>query len=89
MKNGPEKGSIAKETNWEMVEQRLKEEKRRTLRLVDTSEAIKSFRLSSQVVQEAGLVSRETGLIEQQACFTMLREQESLSKGCSKNQKRK
>tara|TARA_R100000455_G_C6188747_1_gene63777 strand:+ start:190 stop:420 length:231 start_codon:yes stop_codon:yes gene_type:complete len=75
VKYGSEKGLIPEQTNWELVEKRLNEEKRQTLPLTVTSEAIKRFRLSSQVVKENGPGHRKTGLVEQQACFTFLREQ--------------
>jgi hypothetical protein len=77
VKNGPGKGSVAKQTNWEMVEKRLKEVRRRTLPMTDTSEAIKRFRLSWQIAQKANENLRKTGLVEQQACFRILRERES------------
>ena len=73
--NRPTKIQIAESTNWNAVEKRLAEERRSRLPLTDTSEAIKNFRLSWKVAQKAGVNRRETGLVEQQACFATLREQ--------------
>jgi len=65
---------FAERTNWESVEERLKEERRRKLPLLETSEVIERFRLSWKVAKKAGTKRRHTGLVEQQACFAALRE---------------
>lgn len=73
VKNGAEKGPVAKQTNWNLVENRLREERQRKLPLTNTSEAIQRFRLSWEVAQKVGFNPRTTGLVEQQACFASLR----------------
>ena len=78
VENSSKSSPVVAQTNWDLVEKRLEEERRRRLPETDTSEAIKRFRLSSKVAQEARTDRRTSGLVEQQACFAKLRE-----RGCS------
>ena len=64
---------IVERTNWESVEQRLTEERRRKLPLLETSAVIERFRLSWNVARQSEVKPRHTGLVEQQACFAALR----------------
>lgn len=63
----------ARMPNWEAVDLRLKEERRRNLPTTDTSEAIGQLRLAWQVASLQKKQERATGLIQQQACFSKLR----------------
>lgn len=58
---------------WATVRERLEEERRLTLPETDTAKAIRQFALAWEAVREAGLEARTTGLIEQQARFSILR----------------
>ena len=73
VKNRAPHSLIAERTNWKSVEERLTEERRRKLPLLETSAVIERFRLSWKVAQKAGDKPRHTGLVEQQACFAVLR----------------
>ena len=73
MKNRKRRDVIAERTDWETVEQRLAEERRRKLPLLETSEVIERFRLSWKVSRKTGGKPRHTGLVEQQAHFAALR----------------
>jgi hypothetical protein len=59
--------------NWAAVHEQLEEERRLTLPGTDTTKAIRQFRLAWEAAREAGLEARTTGLIEQQARFSILR----------------
>jgi hypothetical protein len=59
--------------NWAAVRERIREEHRLNLPETDTARAIRQFRLAWEAVREAGLEDRTTGLIEQQARFSILR----------------
>jgi len=72
VKNHASYSSIAEGTNWESVEERLTEERKHKLPLLETSEVIQRFRLSWKVAKNAGSNPRHTGLVEQQACFATL-----------------
>ena len=58
---------------WAAVRERLGEERRLTLPGTDTAKAIRQFALAWEAVRQAGLEARTTGLIEQQARFSILR----------------
>jgi hypothetical protein len=63
--------------NWPAVEERLRKERQRELPKVDTSAAIHEFGLAWKVAAEKGMERKGSGLVEQQACFRLLREPEA------------
>lgn len=60
--------------NWQAMDERQKMERQKHLPNVDTSAAIHEFRLAWKAAMAAGMEPRRTGLVEQQACFSRLRE---------------
>ena len=72
--DGQANNLIAKQTNWESVENRLMEERERKLPLTDTSKAIRRFNLAFKVARKNQPASKKSGLIEQQARFARLRQ---------------
>lgn len=59
--------------NWAAVEERLQRERRERLPATNTDEAVRQFRLAWKAALAAGEQRGTTGLVEQQARFSLLR----------------
>lgn len=59
--------------NWDAVGERLRKERQENLPGMDTSEAIREFKLAWKAATAGGMQRQVTGLIEQQARFSLLR----------------
>jgi hypothetical protein len=60
--------------NWAAVQKRLDQERKTALPETDTSKAVQQFGLAWEAARTAGLATNTSGLIEQQARFSLLRD---------------